>query len=208
MKSLVTAILSLVIPITAFAEQQQSPTISSTCHISEAALVEYSWTISATTGGDSVLSVVELVRRSGEQPSTRGYQTVLWSKAASKQEKQIGLKVGRSVEGGQRAIWFSGDLLASRNDDILIPESASVSVATRQISREDDSGHVVAITVSKNGAELNRHIIFISVSSTADHPDLVAAVRKHQDKGVPQLTHRRFIKTPEREFRRYSALDK
>jgi hypothetical protein len=176
MKIFVAPILSLLIPITAIAEDQQIPRISSTCQIRslpggrDGSTVEYSWKITAKTTEDCVLSVEQLTRnqRPSPFPDLRGYQKFLYCKPGSPHEKEIRLVVDQAPDGGDRAYWFEGFLTSLINKDVPLPESATVSATTRVISDEDGPGHLIGITVSDNGRELSRHFIFVSFWSPAD----------------------------------------
>ncbi|MCO6458484.1 MAG: hypothetical protein J5I93_24530 [Pirellulaceae bacterium] len=70
MKGLVTSILWLLIPLAAFAEEQEIPAISSACQFRslpggrDGSTVEYSWKITAKAREDRVLSVNHLTRDS------------------------------------------------------------------------------------------------------------------------------------------------
>jgi|GEM_PF-6310097 len=81
MKNLIIGALAIFISITAFADDQEIPTISSSCQIRslpggrDGSTVQYSWKITAKSTEDRVLSIEQLTRN--EQPSPfpdlRGY---------------------------------------------------------------------------------------------------------------------------------------
>jgi len=172
MKSLVTAILWLLIPLAAFAEEQQIPAISSTCQIrampgdKDGSTVEYSWKITAKPREDQVLSVDHLTwdPKLGARGVTRHFK---YCKPGSTHEQAIIFKVGQHPDDGERACWFEG-LAQAPNLEVPLPESAVVSVTTRQISGNDRPGHLISVTVSNNGREFRRHFIFINFISPAD----------------------------------------
>jgi hypothetical protein len=176
MKEFCAVVIVFLVPITAFAEQGDSPTLSSACQIrslpggKDGSTVEYSWKITAKTTEDRVLSVEQLTRseRPSPLPDLRGSQKFLYCKAGSPHEKEIRLEVDQAAHGGERAYWLEGFLTSLINEDVPLPESATVSVTTRQISDDDEPGHLIGITVSSNGRELSRHYIFISFWSPAD----------------------------------------
>lgn len=219
MKNLITGILAIFIPITAFADDQKIPTISSACQIrsipggGDGSTVEYTWKITAKTTEDRVLSVEQLThnKRSSKLPDLRGYQRILFCKAGSLHEKEIRLEVDQAPEGGERAYWFEGFLTSLINEDIPLPESATVAVTTRQISDEKETGHLVGVTVSQKGRELSRHYIFISFMSLADAQDSpiwrrLTEGREIQDGNVYQdFTE---AKSWEPRMRRFTELDK
>lgn len=128
--------------------------------------------ITAMSREDRVLSVEQLTRN--EQPSPlpdlRGYQRLMFCKAGSLHEKEIRLEVDQAPEGGERAYWFEGFLTSLINEDISLPESATVAVTTRQISDDKEAGHLIGVTVYQKGRELvlSRHYIFVSFMSLAD----------------------------------------
>lgn len=186
MKSLIFTILSLLIPITSFAEGSVTPTLSSDCQIRSLpsernrSTVEYSWKITAETSEDRVLSVDQLTRdpESGVRGGTRHFE---YCKPGSTHEQEIILKVDQNSDGEERACWFEG-LVENANFDIPLPESAVVSVSTRQISGDDEAGHLIGITVSNNGRELRRHFIFISFVSPAELQNALPAELSEEER--------------------------
>ena len=59
----------------------------------------------------------------------------------------------------ERACWIEGLI---ENRPLPLPESAVVSVTTRQVSDNDGSGHLISLIVESEGRELCRHFIFIN----------------------------------------------
>lgn len=92
----------------------------------------------------------------------------MFCEAGSLHEKEIRLEVDQAPEGGERAYWFEGFLTSLINEDIPVPESATVAVTTRQVTDEKETGHLVGVTVSQEGRELSRHYIFIRFMTLAD----------------------------------------
>lgn len=219
MKLLITGILAILIPITAFADDQKIPTLSSSCQIRsvpggrDGSTVQYSWKITAESTEDRVLSIEQLTRneQSSPLPDLRGYQRFMICKAGSLHEKEFRLEVDQAPDGGERAYWFEGFLTSLINEDIPLPESATVAVTTRQISDEKETGHLVGVTVSQNGRELSRHYIYIRFMSLADAQDSpiwrrMTEGREIQDGNVYQdFTE---AKSWEPRMRRFTELDK
>ncbi len=170
MRSLVTAILWLLIPFTAIAEEPQIPAISSTCQFrslpseKDGSTVAYAWKITANPREDRVLSVDHLTRdpKLGIRGVTRYFE---YCKPGSTHEQEVILKVGQPADDEERACWFEGLV---ENRPLPLPESAVVSVTTRQVSDNDGSGHLISIIVKNEGRELCRHFIFINFISPAD----------------------------------------
>jgi len=92
----------------------------------------------------------------------------MFCQAGSLHEKEFRLEVDQAPDGGGRAYWFKGFLTSLINEDIPLPESATVAVTSRRICDEKEAGHLVGVTVSRKGRELSRHYIFISFMSLAD----------------------------------------
>jgi len=179
MKYLTPALLAILVPISTLAENTEIPAISSSCQIRlipggrDGSTVEHTWKITAKTTEDQVLSVEQLTRNERPQPvptlpDLRGYKKFMFCKAGSLHEKEIKLEVDQAPDGGERAYWFEGFLTSLINEDIPLPEAATVAVTTRQISDEQEKGHLVGVTVSQDGREISRHFIFISYISPAD----------------------------------------
>lgn len=188
-----------------------SPTLSSTCQTSPDGTVEYVWSIKGAIGGDRLLSKIELIRNRRDNPLIRGYERSTWSKAKSMHERKLTMSVHPPVNGKEKTIEFTG----ADTRKILIPDSASVSVTTHQVRREEQVRHVINITVSNNGLILNHHVfvVWLSHPSQLVHYDgLLEQVHDHQDKGdsITWLTYGGFLPpdNAERCFRRYAALDK
>ena len=120
------------------------------------------------------------------------------------------MSVHPPVDGKERTIEFKG----ADTRELLIPDSASVSVTTHQDKREDQLRHVINITVSNNGATLNHHVfvVWLSHPSQLVHYDgLMAQIHGHQDKGysINRLTYGGSLPpdNAERYFQQYAALD-
>lgn len=211
----VVAIVSLLIPVAAFAAADQTPAVSSTCQITsrpggkDGSTVEYSWKITAKTREDRVLSVDHLTRdpKLGVRGVTRHFE---YCKPGSTHEQEIVFKVGRTPDDGGKKGWFEG-LVQNPNLDVALPESAVVSVTTRQISGDDGPGHLISITVSNKGREICRHFIFINFISPADlqrllPSELGAHEREPRDGNKWQIfTDPKSWKPT---FRRFTELDK
>ena len=190
MKHLIVPIGLILISFTAFAEEQKVPGISNTCQIrslpgqGDGSTVEYLWKITAKTSEDCVLSVDHLTRdlKLGTRGVTRHLE---YCKPGSLHEQEIILKVGQAPDDKERAFRFGG-LVTNPNLDVALPESADVSVTTRQISGGDGPGHLISILVSNEGREIFRHLIFISFISPAElqrllPPDLAEHEREPRD---------------------------
>lgn len=205
--------------MTAFANDQQTPAISSTCQIrsspggKDGSTVEYSWKTTAKTSEDRVLSVYQLTRThpAGEPAMIRGWQKFLYCKAGTTHEKETKLKVDQALDGGERAYWFEGFLTGLINEDISLPKSAAVSVTTRQITGGDNPGHLIDITVSNDDREISRHFIFVSFWSPADLQEFLSGLtekeRELRDGNVWQdiITDAVLLKSS---LRRFEASDK
>jgi hypothetical protein len=179
MKQYLIVIAVAMFPMAAFGEDQQTLSISSTCQVRslpggrDGSTVEYIWKIKASAEKECLLSVEQLTRSQRPLPlptlpDLRGYRRLLYCEAGSTHEKEIRLEVDQALEGGQRAYWFEGFMISLINEDIPLSESATVSVTTRQINDEDESGHLLGITVSDKGREISRHYLFISFVSLAE----------------------------------------
>jgi hypothetical protein len=87
-----------------------------------------------------------------------------------------------------------------------------VSATTREISVEDESGHLIGITVSDKGRELSRHFIFVSFWSPADlqnsplWAEMTEQERDLRDGNVYQFFTE--AKSWEPRIRRFEELDK
>ena len=114
MKALISTILSLLLPITAFAEDHVIPSLSSGFKIRslpgerDGSTVEYSWTITAETSEDRVLSVDQLIREpeSGVRGGTRHFE---YCKPGSTHEQEIILKVDQNPDGEDRQRHYNLD---------------------------------------------------------------------------------------------------
>ena len=219
MKHYVIALISILIPLTGFAEDQQVPTISSTCQITsipggrDGSTVEYTWKISAKASEDRVLSVYQLTRThpEGQTPLYRGWQKFLYCESGSPHEKEIRLEVDQAPNGGERAFWFEGFLTGFINEDIPLPESATVSVTTRQISDKDEPGHLIDINVANKGRQLSRHFIFISFWSPADLQNALPPEASEEEREARDGNAWNIFTDPkgwEPKFRRFSEFDK
>ena len=172
MKLFIVSIVLLLMPFSGFADDQEVPTISTTCQFrslpdgKDGATIEYSWKITATPRADRVLSVDHLTRdpKLGARGVTRHFE---YCKAGSTHQQEIIFKVGSSPDDGARACWFEG-LVANASLKVPLPKAAVLSVTTRQVSSEEGKGHLIGITVSNNGREMLRHYLFINFISAAD----------------------------------------
>ena len=214
MNSLATAMLLTLIPVTAFAQEQQIPAVSSTCRIrslpgsSDGSTVEYSWKITAKTPEDRVLSVDHLTRdpKLGTRGVTRHFE---YCKPGSTHQQEIILKLGQTSDDGGRASWFEG-LVENPNLNVPLPESAVVSVTTRQISSDDGPGHLISINVSNNGREICRHFIFINFISPADLQRLLPSDLDQHEREPRDGNQWQIFTAPESwksEFGRFMELD-
>jgi hypothetical protein len=219
MKIAYAAMGVFLLPITAFADAPQVPTISSTCIVRsspgdrDGSTVEYTWKITAKAKEQRVMSVVQL-RRSvlenlGDEPWILGWEKALWCDADSTQQKEITLEIDQAPDGGERAFWFEG-FVVQRNEDYALPKSASVSVTTREVRDEEDPGQLIDITVSnESGREISRHFVFISYASPADYPEFAKEADVDPTEQWKTSVWQDFMDPPEvkQEFRRFEALN-
>ena len=147
--------------------QISSPTLSSTRQVRPNGMVEYVWTIKGSIRDDRFLSIIELNRTPQEYPLARGYERSTWSKAESMHERKLTMSVHPPVNGKERKIEFTG----ADTRELLIPDSASVSVTTHQVKSEDQLRHVVNITVSQQRCDSQstrfRCLALSSISASA-----------------------------------------
>ncbi len=215
MKVVVACILWLLIPLAAFAEGPPLPAISSMCELrslsggNDGSTLEYSWKITAKTREDRVLSVDHLTRdpNLGARGVTRHFE---YCKQGTTHEQEIIFTVGQTPDDGTRACWFKG--LAENSSLVIpVPESAVVSVTTRQVTGEAASGHLIGVNVMNKGREICRHFIFINFISPAELQRLLPA-DLGKDEREPRDGNEWQIftdpKTWQPTFHRFTELDK
>ena len=98
------------------------------------------------------------------------------------------------------------------NEDVPLSESATVSVTTRQVNNEDESGHLLGIMVSDSGREISRHYLFISFVSLAElHNSPIWAELSDQERDLRDGNVIQFFteaKSWEPAIRRFMELEK
>ncbi|WP_144972580.1 hypothetical protein [Bremerella volcania] len=182
MKTYLAALMMLVTPLVTMAEEENVPSISSTCVVRsrpggrDGSTVEYTWTITAKAAKEKRILSVAQMRRSvienlGEEPWILGWEKALWLDPGSSRQEEITLEIDQAPDGGERSYWFEG-FVVERNEDMALPETASITATTTEVDSDDDAGQLIDITVAdEKGREISQHFIYLRYVKTEDYEE-------------------------------------
>ena len=126
------------------------------------------WTVNATIGGESVLSIIQVIRRDGDNERIRATEIVEYSAMQEKHHEDI-LIIDQSLFGDSRYIRVKSPEGVTRYYERSAGDSTS---AYRRSVKNAEIQHVGTFVISNGDGEKTRIMFFTRLAELKDYPKL------------------------------------